>query len=358
MTETPSPQPAEKIENIEELLLLLRRKEGTWVDWGQACAKLQKAGYSTQAIFEQTGFEPVQQNQIIVASQVYNTMVNAGVSAQVRSHYQRTGSDSLYELRILTQPERAAAAELLVAKNLDSESAREVAKALKEFARMQILPEGFSDSAGDALAYQYWRYAKQQTDLQERARLIGRGLMFAHSQTARQQIELLLTEFSSVPNRPAPRLPLYRLEAEEELPRMIPVAGQLPLTPNELQDVPKVEETGLFQLVQTSGKGAWVSLPGWKVILKAQDPVIVLCNTSDLPTQLTSKLEEILLVIDRSESEWDANSYFVVEQSGQVQIQWFPDTANIPLLGRLILVLRAKKILDETTSKDLWQIDE
>src|SRR5918997_4858804 len=148
MTEIPSGNPEHSSQpdsdsvNAEDLLQLLRRKESNWVKWGQACQQLQKAGYNPQTIFEETGFEPIQQNQVIVASQVYTTLVKAGVSDAVRSRFDRTGSDTLYELRILTQPERAAAAEFIVARNLDSEGAREVAKAVKEFSRRSNPPEG------------------------------------------------------------------------------------------------------------------------------------------------------------------------------------------------------------------------
>ncbi|MEQ8959030.1 MAG: hypothetical protein RLP02_14090, partial [Coleofasciculus sp. C2-GNP5-27] len=62
-------------EDADALIQLLRRKESNWVEWGQACQQLQSAGYSSQAVFEQTGFEPIQQNQVIVASQVYETLV-------------------------------------------------------------------------------------------------------------------------------------------------------------------------------------------------------------------------------------------------------------------------------------------
>jgi hypothetical protein len=214
--------------NVKELLLLLRRKESNWVEWGQACQQLQKAGYSSQAIFEETGFEPIQQNQVIVASQVYATLEKVGISDAVRSRFERTGSDSLYELRILTQPERAAAAEFIVARNLDSEGAREVAKAVKEFSRRGSPPQGFSNHPGDAVAYGYWRSAREHNDLQERSRLIARALMFAHTQAARQQIEKLLTESVGGKQRHAPRFPFYRLEAEEGVPRLVLVAGQLP----------------------------------------------------------------------------------------------------------------------------------
>jgi len=285
-------------------------------------------------------------------------MLKAGVSEEVRSHYGRIGSDSLYELRILTQEDRAAVSEFLHARNLDSQAAYEVAKAVKDYSRLRTLPEGFTAHPGDAIAYQYWRYAKQQNDLPERSRLIARGLMFAHSQTARQQIERLLTQSSGTSQRSAPILPLYRLEVEEELPRISPVVGQLPLTTADWQNTPSVQSTGAFQLVQNEWKGALVALPGWQVILKAQDPVTILCNSSQLPTQLTGSPENLLLVIDRSEQEWDVNRYFLVDQAGQLQVQWFPEAPTVPILGSLLLVLRAKRILDEGQTKDLWQIDE
>ncbi len=344
--------------DAENLLQMLRRKESNWVKWGQACQQLQKAGYNPQTIFEATGFEPIQQNQVIVASQVHTTLLNAGVSEAVRSRFERTGSDILYELRILTQPERADAAEFIVARNLDSDGAREVAKALKEFYRRSTLPQGFTKHPGDAVAYEYWKLARQQKELQERSRLIARGLMFAHSQEARQQIEKLLTESIGGSSRSAPRLPFYRVEIDEELPRLLPVAGHLPLKVTDLKEVPTLEKTGAFQLVEVPGKQTLVAIPGWQVIKKAQDPVGILCNSHQLPNQQTDKPEEILVVIDRTQQEWDSESYFAIDQSGQLEIQWFPDSPNATLLGRVILVLRPKKILDESLSLDVWQIDE
>ncbi|MGL5060353.1 MAG: RuBisCO accumulation factor 1, partial [Microcoleus sp.] len=145
MTETPqnlsqpASEPSSDAVDVEELIRSLRRKEGSWVDWGHACTALQKAGYSSQKIFEETGFEPVHQNQVTVAAQVYTSMVNADASEEVRSHFWRKGSDILYEFRILTQTERAAAAALILAHNLDADDAREVAKAMKEYSRFGTL---------------------------------------------------------------------------------------------------------------------------------------------------------------------------------------------------------------------------
>jgi hypothetical protein len=205
MTETPQDSPKSDAQvNIEGLLRSLRRKEGTWVEWGQACQTLQKAGYSPQTIFEETGFEPIQQNQITVASQVYTSILNVGVPESVKQHFGSRGSDVLYEFRVLTQTERAAMAEFALEKSLDMDEAHEAAKAMKDFSRLSQKPEGFIDHPGDAIAYQSWKLARQQADLQERSRMIARGLRFAHSKTARKQIEQLLTDFSVAPVTPPP----------------------------------------------------------------------------------------------------------------------------------------------------------
>lgn len=357
-TPNANPQSTNASGEVEELLRSLRRKEGSWVDWGQACQTLQKAGLSSQKIFEETGFEPIQQNQVIVASQVYTSMVNVGVSDEVRSHFGRIGSDSLYEFRILTQTERAAAATFLLEHKLDSTAAKEVAKAIKDYSRLHTLPSGFTDRPGDAMAYHYWRLARQQSDLQERSRMIAKGLKFAHSDAARQQVEKLLTDFTVVSKRPAPLLPFYRLESEEQMPRVLPVVGKLPLSAADFKAAPLVEETGPFRMVKFSGQGAWVPVPGWQVVLSAEDPVVILIDRNLLPNQQTNQTEEVLVLVDRAQREWDANSYFVFEQAGQLQIQWFEETPEETLLGRVVLVLTPKRILDEEVTKDAWQIDE
>jgi hypothetical protein len=357
------PDPSEQSSSLDSeavavLLKQLRRKEENWVAWGQACQQLQKAGYSPQQIFEETGFEPVQQNQVIVAAQVYQSIASGAVSPDVLARFERTGSDTLYEFRILTQTDRAAAATLAVEKGLDSEAARDVAKAMKEYSRLSSQPTGFTAAAGDGVAYFYWKLARQQTDLQIRSRHIAQALRFAESETARKQVEQLLTDFTVTRSRPAPRLPFYRLESATEQPRILPVVGKLPLSIADLQAVPLIEPQGTFQLVQFSGTGAWVSLPSWQVIYAAEDPIAFLADSDRLPNNDLEIVEEVLIVVDRAEREWQDNSYFAIEQDGQIQIDWFEDAPEKTLLGRVILVLRPKKVLDEGYNKELWQIDE
>lgn len=352
-----SSSPEEKVD-AEALLRSLRRKEGVWREWGEACQILQKMGYTPQQIFEATGFEPIQQNQIVVATQVYQTMVSGGASAPVIERFERTGSDTLYEFRILSQGDRVAAAELCVEKGLDSEGAREIAKALKEFARLADLPQGFTPTAGDGVAYYYWRLARQQADLQARSRLIAQALRFAVSDSARQQVEQLLLDFTVHSATKAPTLPVYRLESDGELPRVMPVVGKLPLVTQEMKAVPLVEEEGPFRLVRSTGSAAWVGVPGWQVVLAADDPVVLVCDSDRLPSPLAGKVEEVLIMVDRAQRQWDAQSYFVVDQDGELQIHWSATAMSDPILGRVLVVLRPRKVLDEDYTKELWQIDE
>lgn len=358
MNNLPNRSPQLSEEEATKLLRSLLHKEGCWVDWGKTCQKLQKAGYSAPRIFEETGFQASQQNLVIVAAQVYENIAEADVSEKLLSYLQGPRSDVLYEFRILNQQQRVAVAQLAQEKQLEADSAREVAKAYQEFSRLSQLPEGFTKHPGDAVAYQCWRRARQKKDLQERSRLIAKGLKFAHSQSAREAIEKLLSDFSVVPSRTAPLMPVYRLEAEEELPRIVPVAGSFPLSKQEFEAVPVLESQEPFRMVNVASSGAMVPLPGWQSILKAEDPVAIICESDRLPKPLAGKPETVLVVVARNLREWNLNSYFLIEQGEQLALRWFEELPNVPILGQVVLVLRPKKILDEGNITQPWQMDD
>ncbi|NJN20516.1 MAG: hypothetical protein HC812_04080 [Leptolyngbya sp. RL_3_1] len=356
-----SPNPANSAEiDTATLITQLRRKQGGWVSWGQACQALQKAGFSSQKIFEETGFEAIQQNQVVVASQVYASLVAAPAPEAVQVHFAQRGSDILYALRVLSQGNRVHGATLAIAHSLDADTIQDIVKALKEYAYYREPPAGFSDAPGDAVAYHYWKLARQQGDLAARSRLIAQGLRFAESSGARQAIEALLTDLAVVKSRPAPRLPVFRLDDDTELPHLIPVAGTLPLTAAAFQAVPVIVPEPPFDIVQFSGTVTWAPIPGWQVIRKAEDPVGLLAQTSQLPhlPQSGRSDEPVLLVVDRSDRAWTDDSYFVVDQDGTLSLQWFQEQPSLKLLGRLILVMRPKRILDEDYTSELFQFEE
>ncbi len=359
MTEPPTnlPETTRSI-NADDVIFALRRKQGNWVSWGKACYWLQKQGYNPQKIFEDTGFEPTVQNQVIVGAQVYASLVSGGASEAVKAHFLQRGSDVLYEFRILTLAERVLAAEFALERSMDVDAAHEVAKAFKELTRFSALPEGFVSHPGDAIAFQCWQSARQQPDISERSRLIVKGLRFAHSDTARQKLEHLLTDSIGTKNRTAPRMPFYRLEEETDMPKVVPVVGKLPLTVVDLKAVPIVEEFSAFNIVKFEGAAAWVGVPSWQVVMQAEDTIAFLCEGGDLPIPLPQADEEVLVLVDRTQRQWDDTSYFIVADDDQLALRWFEQQPTVPLLGRVILMLRPRRILDESVTKDLWQLEE
>ncbi|WP_107667789.1 RuBisCO accumulation factor 1 [Cyanothece sp. BG0011] len=354
--EETSPQLSE--EQAQELMRSLLHKEGTWVDWGKTCQQLQKAGYNSQTIFETTGFQASQQNLIIVAAQVYDSLLNTEVSEDLLSYYRGPKSDVLYELRILNQTQRAIVAQLAKDKTLDAIEAKEVAKTFQTFSLMPQLPPGFTLHPGDAMAYQAWKQAKQKKDLQARTRLIAKGLKYAFSNTAREAIEKLLSDFTVTPERSAPLMPLYRVQNQEEISRLVPLAGTLPLSKNEVLGVEKLEIISPFNAITYHNPGSVVPLPSWQAVLTAVDPVAILCQSDRLPQSLTGKPEQVLVLIDRQQTNWDDQSYFLVEAADELTFQWFPEQPSTPLLGKVIIVLRPKKIFDENNLLEPWQMDD
>ncbi|MGD1866659.1 MAG: RuBisCO accumulation factor 1 [Phormidesmis sp.] len=374
MTATSSSPPSNAESNIEsdtladdtkpstdtdQIIHQLRRKEGNWVTWGRSCQALQKAKMSAQEIFEATGFEPIQQNQLIVASQVFASMEAGGVSDATKAHYQTRGSDSLYEFRILSQDTRAAAADFAFHHGLDSEQVKEIVKALRDFYYSETPPPGFEKTMGDAAAYYYWRLARQQSDLQTRSKHIAQCLRFATSDTARSKAEKLLTDFTVVSAKKAPRLPIYRLEDEADSPVVVPVAGQLPLMTDDYKQVPAAVPEEPFGMVKFSGTGAWIPVPGWQVILQAEDPIALLAKYKELPNAPEGIAnDDVLIVVDRANRTWSEFSYFVVDAGGQLEIRWFEEEPQTQLLGGVSLIMRPKKIFDRDYTRELWQLDE
>lgn len=341
-----------------ELIRALLHKEGTWVDWGKMCQQLHQGGYDAETVFEQTGLQKVQQNLVIVASQVYESLVKEGVEEDILRYYQGPKSDVLYELRILNQSQRAIAAAEAQRKNLTADEAKELARAFQEFGYLSQLPTGFTAHPGDALAYQCWKLARQKKDLTARTRLIAKGLKFAHSDSARTAIEQLLTDFIPQSTKKAPLLPLFRVEEEEYSSRLIPVAGTFPLTPTQITAVQAVTQVEPFGLVNYQGSGAIVPIPQWQAIFTAIDPVALFCRGGDVATTLPHADETVMLVVDRGQRDWNDQSYFLVAQGEQITVQWFDILPDSTILGKVVVVLRPKKILDANNLREPWQMDD
>ena len=156
----------------------------------------------------------------------------------------------------------------------------------------------------------------------------------------------------------APRLPLYRLEQNDELPRVIPVIGQWPLTAEDLSMVPVLSEEGKFRVVRHEGASAWFAIPGWQVVSQAEDPVAFLVRSNEMGLAIPEPVEIVMVVVDRAQRHWNSDSYFIVTEEFQLSIRWFDEEPTQKLFGQVILIMRPQKHTQELESQDLWHIDE
>lgn len=376
MNEQFSPQNPQNPEISEteanQILQSLRRQEGTWLDKGRGILRLQKAGYEPKTIFQDTGITTSQQNQIAVASQVYDKSIATQASENLRSHYAQTGSDILYELRLLSNDERVAVAEFSYQRQLSISEIREVTQAVKDFSRLSEIPAGFTEHPGDAVAYSYWKRTRHYSDLQSRTRLIAQGLKYAHSETARHKIEQLLSDLTEVPQSKAPAVPTYRVETEIELPQIVPVVGSFPLNPSDLENTHSLSSQDPFQVTKIATSGEFVPLPGWSVIRKAEDPIAIHAKARTdasamsvdellvLPSQENEveNSEPVLVIVDRAVRTFEAFRYFLVEQEGQLRLTWFDSEPQVPLWGGVLLILKPKRVFDEEAMEVSWDYEE
>ena len=130
-----------------------------------------------------------------------------------------------------------------------------------------------------------------------------------------------------------------------------------PLSNQDIAAVNRVEIQQPFSQIVANG-GVYVPIPGWQVVLKAQDPVGYLCPSNLLPKYLGGKVEEVLVILDRANKDWDVNSYLIVEIEQKLELRWFETEPELPIVGQLVLILRPKKILDEDNITQPWQMDD
>jgi hypothetical protein len=181
-------------------------------------------------------------------------------------------------------------------------------------------------------------------------------------------VEQLLSTIatSSRPQRSVlPKLSVFRLE--EDLPRLLPVAGSLPLETAAWEGIPSSQPQGPFGWVNSPAEQTWMALPAWPVIQKAGDPVILqvenrlLGSLLGLPVPAGEEQDPVLLVVDRAARVWEGAQmagFFLVDRAGSLAVEWIEDSPSSPLLGQVLMAVRPPRVFDEVLAQDPWQLEE
>jgi hypothetical protein len=311
-------------------------------------------------IEEETGMTGVEQNIIVVGSQVRNSLKANGFDEEKLRTFDLGGGELLYELRILSAQQRRTSAEFVIERKMSPKEACELARSVKDFERRKN-SEGykeFTSAPGDCLAFAFYRKSIECQDEEEIEKNLQKGLQFCVSDKAKAKFRDALKKLAgkTVSEEPEEEektfLQVIRLLGGEavgtNLPVMLPVADA---TLKSFEDVPSVrpQGEGPFNVFSINAWASWVALPGWHPIVSAGAPVAVnFPDAAKIPLQSNKngvpRLQEpTLIIVDKSDTEADDNQclYVVAQRDSQeLSISSAGKVLDSRVLGRVIFALR------------------
>eukprot|EP00271_Cylindrocystis_brebissonii_P009082 TRINITY_DN23709_c0_g1_i1.p1 TRINITY_DN23709_c0_g1~~TRINITY_DN23709_c0_g1_i1.p1 ORF type:complete len:479 (-),score=73.33 TRINITY_DN23709_c0_g1_i1:776-2212(-) len=313
----PSQRPPEiQATSLEEQWEILSERRGLWFEYAPIVSSIQRAGFPPSVIDEKIGMNGVEQNTLIVAYQVYMSLVDSGLDRSVMSYFDAGGAEILYELRTLSSLQRLDAAEYVVEERMDAKGARELSKAIKEHERRrrEDSHECFSSSPGDCLAFALFRVANECRSDEDRISALTKALSRASTDSARIRLQQALgnapdADTSPVPTpaAPVPRLQLVRLIEDETSGYPVPVISASSLTDLQQSALTSISAMrrpdGPFRIFTPSAGQQLVVLPSWPALIASCAPAaIFLADAAKLPSIVGTKgvtlSGPILLAVD------------------------------------------------------------
>ncbi|ERM94903.1 rubisco accumulation factor 1.1, chloroplastic [Amborella trichopoda] len=356
----PSPLPSHyKTLDLESQLSILRDRLGRWFEYAPLISSLYRQGFSPSSLEESTGITGVEQNQLLVSSQVRSSIENALDPETLVFFDSPSSAPLLYELRLLSNTQRVAAAKYAMVNNLEIDGARELARAIKDFERRPAsVRAGFTSSPGDCLAFSLFRQSAEVRIDSERSALLERALTLAETEEARKRIDETITSSPTEDEQKETtiRVPVVRMRtgevAEAESIALMPVCEALV---KEVETAPAWrEEKGEFGVVRADvGWNRWVALPGWEPVAAASARVVAVAfiDARALPWKVKRwyKEEPVLVIVDREmrEVEGEDGLYMVEREEGGVVVERGSVVSerggNVRILGSVVMVVRPPK---------------
>lgn len=308
-------------------------------------------------IDEATGMNGVEQNKIVVASQVRASLRASGMSPDLLSLYDVVGADELYELRILSARERRSAAEYALSRKMDNKEYRELARSMKDFVRRQR-EEGwgsFTPSPGDCLAFACYRSSREVKSEDERLAFLKRGLAYAESEKAIAKLDAFLhrredDDDDAEAKKAESRLEVIRLDMHEAGSSL--KSSILPLVEPQLEELeaaPRISSSGVFGAHRSASPwNSWIALPSWDPI-KASAHLVAISypDAHFLPWKPKTRKEEeepMILVVDKHVPSLQDETYYVVSgDAGKLQLvlgSALASESSSKPLARAVLALR------------------
>lgn len=347
---------------------VLTNRLGLWFEYAPLITSLINEGFISTTLEEITGIPSLEQNRLVVAQQVRDSLVES-TDAETVAYFDPPGSpEILYEIRILNTPQRAAAAKFIIERGeYNGKKAEELARSMKDYPR-RFGEKGWEyfdpNSPGDCLAFMYFRQAQEHKSAASPPELsratLERALEVVETERGRN---LILDDLegkedvgSSVSDGfDALKVPVVRLAygevAESSVVCVFPVCKPVA---DEVANAPY--ESGMngdFGIVEAEKAWTrWVVLPGWAPVagLKSGGGVVVSFPKARgvFPWRAKRKdaEEQILVVVDRGVKEVDSDDGFYLvagEKDTSLRVDRgakLREIGALESLGTVVLVVR------------------
>ncbi|XP_027366161.1 rubisco accumulation factor 1.1, chloroplastic-like [Abrus precatorius] len=373
----PSPLPSRYgTLDIAGRIEILANRLGLWFEYAPLIPSLFREGFSPPSLEEVTGISGVEQNRLIVAAQVRDSLVQSNADPELLSAFDTSGAELLYEIRLLSTSQRVAAARFIVENRFDGKGVQELARAMKDFPsrRGEKGWECFDYTLpGDCLSFLYYRQSREHRNPSEqRTSALEQALKVAETEKAKEAVlEELKGKGSEEGDKVddgdrVVRVPVVRLKIGEVAEASSVVV--LPVCKAEDREREVLEapfecrsEGGFGVVVAEKGWDRWVVLPGWEPVvgLGKGGVVVSFADARVLPWKANRwyKEESILVVADRSKREVGADEgFYLVKVNGED----FKVERGLALkemgvnesLGTVVLVVRPPKEEDDDQLND------
>ncbi|KAG9138845.1 hypothetical protein Leryth_007479 [Lithospermum erythrorhizon] len=370
----PSPLPP-KFRNLDAnaRLEILTNRLAAWFEYAPLIPSLLQEGFTSDILEEITGITGIEQNRLVVAAKVRETLVELNVDPQVLGFFDNGGAELLYEIRSLSNQQRAAAAKYFVEREFDGKKTGELAKAIKDFPKRRgdkgwesfdgLLP-------GDCLAFMYYRQAQEHfivSSEEQRKAALQRAMEVVESESGRLRVlediegkkdgaKDAESEVEEIVRVPVVRMMVGEV-AEANVVVIFPVckAGESEVS---VEDAPwECGTKGEFGVMEAEkGWARWVVLPGWEPVagLRRGGVVVEYKDARVLPWRVNrwSKEEPILVIADRGRKEVAADDGFYLVPGGDVGLKVerglaLKESGVTESSGTVVLVVRPPKEKDD-----------
>ncbi|KAL7215483.1 hypothetical protein ACSBR1_027616 [Camellia fascicularis] len=314
---------------------ILANRLALWFEYAPLIPSLFQEGFSPSSLEELTGISGVDQNRLVVAAQVRDSLIQSSTDLATLSFFDNGGAELLYEIRLLSASQRAAAARYVVENKFDAKGAQDLARAMKDFPRRRG-DRGWDSFdytlPGDCLSFMYYRQALENRDpSEERTAGLQVALETAVSEAAKERILGDLEGSGGngkdkIGVEDGARVPVVRMKvgevAESTTVVVLPVCEAEKME-RQLEEVPwECGNEGEFGVVVAEkGWNRWVVLPGWEPIvgLRRGGVVVAFADARVLPWKANRwyKEEAILVVADRGRKEVEVDvGFYLVANNG------------------------------------------